>query len=779
MIDSMSRKTIAVGLAASLCLAAIGIVAVVAIQDANDANLSSERSKLSATAQVTAAFVAQQMDGVGELEQLTVKRADLLAAMGTGDPSHYQLAVLQVILGQLEMPQPDFAFAGVSDASGTLQAISPPTPSLLGQNFRNRDWYAGAIRTGATYVSSTYVSAVAGAPLLVGVATPIFLPPDVDRPDFLIGILVVGYRIGSVQAFANQLAALQQIGLDLADQRGVLMTRGGIAGHLGVASEAPVILAALHGRSITTLTSGLLSAGAPVPGIGWAISVSTPLSATPVGAGNHTITAVAVGLLLALGFGGCAIIIVTGRLERASALHKRAEDKLHTIQESVTDGIIAYDAEGRFTSMNRAAQHLLEVQPGESSSALAAKWEFIRENGSVVSVQDNPLISPQCADTQSEQTVVGIQSRAKQTVQWLSISASPILDQSGRVSGYVSSVRDISERLETIRALRIVSNASAEMSASLVADRVIDALTKAASELCSAPGEPRRRAQVYLMSGATMIIASEHDPDNIVRLKGVTHRIDDHPHVKQVIMTREATTAYFDHTVLGPTVEQSVKQLAVTNGVWVPMIRDNGVFAVLAVSGRQNGLVGAATLEHLKALVAMAVLAVTNANLHDQIAHLARTDPLTGSANRRALDERMSQLPRLPFAFVAIDVDGLKNVNDRHGHAAGDELLVSVARTLNAEIRSSDVLARTGGDEFVALMVGTDATGARELAGRMKTAVSSLRLASGVPSVSVGSAAGRSGDDPAIVARHADVALYAAKRRRYGKLPRTPAGAHL
>jgi diguanylate cyclase (GGDEF)-like protein len=120
----------------------------------------------------------------------------------------------------------------------------------------------------------------------------------------------------------------------------------------------------------------------------------------------------------------------------------------------------------------------------------------------------------------------------------------------------------------------------------------------------------------------------------------------------------------------------------------------------------------------------------------------------------------------MPFAFVAIDVDGLKPVNDTHGHAAGDELLAAVAARMQAELRSADVLARTGGDEFVVLMVGSDGTGASELAVRLKESVSRLELPWGSPSISVGSAAGAAGAEPTAVAEKADESLYAAKQLR-------------
>jgi diguanylate cyclase (GGDEF)-like protein len=237
--------------------------------------------------------------------------------------------------------------------------------------------------------------------------------------------------------------------------------------------------------------------------------------------------------------------------------------------------------------------------------------------------------------------------------------------------------------------------------------------------------------------------------------------------VRQVIATREATMAHLDYSAFGPSVAPAMQLAGVTNCVWVPMIGDGEVFAILAVAGRQNGLVRPSTVEHLKAVAAMAVLARAKVALHDALGNLARTDPLTGTANRRALNERISQLPRVPFAFVAIDVDGLKPVNDTHGHAAGDELLAAVAARMQAELRSADVLARTGGDEFVVLMVGSDGTGASELAARLKGSVSRLVLPWGSPSISVGSAAGAAGAEPTPVAEKADEALYAAKQLRH------------
>ncbi len=104
---------------------------------------------------------------------------------------------------------------------------------------------------------------------------------------------------------------------------------------------------------------------------------------------------------------------------------------------------------------------------------------------------------------------------------------------------------------------------------------------------------------------------------------------------------------------------------------------------------------------------------------------LARTDALTGLANRRAAEERLEQetdrVARYarPLALLLADVDGLKQVNDLHGHQAGDQVLRELAARLSRVVRASDLLARWGGDEFVVICPETDASAAAMVAGKL------------------------------------------------------------
>jgi diguanylate cyclase (GGDEF)-like protein len=117
------------------------------------------------------------------------------------------------------------------------------------------------------------------------------------------------------------------------------------------------------------------------------------------------------------------------------------------------------------------------------------------------------------------------------------------------------------------------------------------------------------------------------------------------------------------------------------------------------------------------------------------LAELAQLDPLTGMKNRRVLDEHLARVWQQAIddgrtiAVLLIDVDHFKAYNDRYGHQAGDQTLRRVAHTLQGFVRRPlDVIARYGGEEFAAILYGVDAAEAREVAERMRRAVSDLAI---------------------------------------------------
>lgn len=148
---------------------------------------------------------------------------------------------------------------------------------------------------------------------------------------------------------------------------------------------------------------------------------------------------------------------------------------------------------------------------------------------------------------------------------------------------------------------------------------------------------------------------------------------------------------------------------------------------------------------------------------------LAERDPLTGVYNRRRLLERLEEEVERscrghdPLSVCMLDLDHFKQVNDRHGHQAGDEALRQVAIALAASLRSIDTLGRYGGEEFVLVLPQTSRNGAREKAERVRGAVDLLRTGSGQVTVSIGVAGYRPGDSVDTLLARADAALYEAK----------------
>src|SRR5262245_55027337 len=154
---------------------------------------------------------------------------------------------------------------------------------------------------------------------------------------------------------------------------------------------------------------------------------------------------------------------------------------------------------------------------------------------------------------------------------------------------------------------------------------------------------------------------------------------------------------------------------------------------------------------------------------------LALIDPLTGLYNRRFLNAHLGtvlqqmQEQGKPVSLVVADVDHFKAVNDTHGHDAGDEVLRAVAQRILGNIRSFDMAARLGGEEFVVVMPDTPPEDAMAAAERLraKIAESPLATAGGraiCVTASLGVAASVRGDDSAALLKRADQALYAAKR---------------
>lgn len=152
---------------------------------------------------------------------------------------------------------------------------------------------------------------------------------------------------------------------------------------------------------------------------------------------------------------------------------------------------------------------------------------------------------------------------------------------------------------------------------------------------------------------------------------------------------------------------------------------------------------------------------------------LARTDPLTGFGNRRAMEELVrreiarSRRTAEPFSLAIFDIDHFKRVNDQFGHDVGDQALIHVANVVKASIREADEICRYGGEEFVVTLPGAGAQGAHFVMDRMRTRLENTPLITGEHRITLRFSAGvaqlSSGESFEILLHRVDAALYEAK----------------
>jgi diguanylate cyclase (GGDEF)-like protein len=194
------------------------------------------------------------------------------------------------------------------------------------------------------------------------------------------------------------------------------------------------------------------------------------------------------------------------------------------------------------------------------------------------------------------------------------------------------------------------------------------------------------------------------------------------------------------------------------------------IYTSWIVGTNDRVVVGAAVL--LTALVVWRQVTAfrDNGRLLAQLNYGATHDALTRLPNRAHFNARLQEVVGgdhgRPVAVALIDLDDFKEVNDTLGHEVGDLLLVAVAQRLRDCVGEHDMVARLGGDEFVAVLDGADSRAADRAAVRIAEAMRQPVLADGneLPiRGSIGIADGHTGDEPSVLLRHADIAMYAAK----------------
>lgn len=212
--------------------------------------------------------------------------------------------------------------------------------------------------------------------------------------------------------------------------------------------------------------------------------------------------------------------------------------------------------------------------------------------------------------------------------------------------------------------------------------------------------------------------------------------------------------------------------------IGIPLKNHERVVGVMTAARGEPSKFSNTDLRLLQLLADHAAIAVENARLHTLVNLQAHIDSLTGLPNRRALDERLetecqhASLYNLPLAFLMMDLDNFKDINDTYGHLVGDEVLQAIGQAIAASTRNGDFLARYGGDEMALILPETPLEEVGAIEDRIREAVAACRLPL-IPdqtqriSISIGrTMLASNSQDWVELIKAADQALYKAKKRK-------------
>lgn len=268
--------------------------------------------------------------------------------------------------------------------------------------------------------------------------------------------------------------------------------------------------------------------------------------------------------------------------------------------------------------------------------------------------------------------------------------------------------------------IRVLQEASSAFTLADTEQSLTDALARSASDAFAAT----HTAVLLVDQSGTLTLASGTHP-----LRHLMH-VPDSPANEAMRLGTIVTLSTADEDDSGAEERASVlRSVRVETVSAVPLI-DSGtpIGAVVCFFGRQREI-DDTDVELFTTLARQAAHVLSRIRLQAQLAKMALHDQLTGLANRKLLQVRLSQAlatatrSRRPLAVVFLDLDGFKVVNDSCGHAIGDEVLRQVAERLRASVRASDTIGRYGGDEFVIICEDTDADAVGHVTERILTAV--------------------------------------------------------
>jgi len=387
--------------------------------------------------------------------------------------------------------------------------------------------------------------------------------------------------------------------------------------------------------------------------------------------------------------------------------------------ENMDDGILVLDAQNRVVDINPVAQSILGASAQESlGQPITNVFKFW--SGIAKRLQDN--------DDKAETEF----RWGTNPPRYIHLHISPINGQHKQLAGRLLVLRDVSKRhqteaelAQTIEELGIINHISLAVTSGLDMEHVLKTLHEQCSQLV-----PIDIFYVALFDETNSLIHIPLFYESGHYQAGSSRDINDRPGMIGTVI-RSRKTLYINNTkTIKPEthphlLSSSKPKKTARSYIGIPLTLRERVIGVMSI---QNYHVDAYTEDHIRILERIAIqaaIAIENARLYAEVQRLAIIDELTGLYNYRGLRELGSrEVERAhrfshPLSVLFFDIDDFRNFNNTYDHSTGNIILRAVSEHCRSIFRTVDVLARYGGDEFVALLPETDLASAEGVARRM------------------------------------------------------------
>lgn len=326
-------------------------------------------------------------------------------------------------------------------------------------------------------------------------------------------------------------------------------------------------------------------------------------------------------------------------------------------------------------------------------------------------------------------------------VQFQSAASSDQDDQIRVIFSDITKRKEIEQRLREsrenlvhrVRALNALHEAAGSMVSTLDTDTLLMRIINSALKAIPTA----KIGVIYLVAASPkpiQISAFALSPDADQKMLTFSNRSR---YVSKVLSTRQRLSLTEIKTQDRKSGNKAPEVQKTKSALMVPLIAEDQIYGVVSLESPDEGAFSETEMDLLESFAATATAAIRNARLHEQLQQTAITDFLTKVYNRQGFFEigqrefqRFLRSTR-PLSLIELDIDEFKKINDTYGHAAGDQILITLGQRLMAQLRKVDVLGRYGGDEFVVLLPETNLATALKIAKRLNRTIAEIPIQTG------------------------------------------------